>query len=63
MRGAMTPGSSLYSKKADALGRLVSAVSATVTKVALPPKTGGERVVSPQKSSISNIPVCTTDSW
>jgi len=27
MRGALNPGSSLYSKKTDALGRLVSAIA------------------------------------
>jgi hypothetical protein len=27
MRGALNPGSSLYSKKTDALGRLVSATA------------------------------------
>lgn len=50
-------------KRIAACGLMMPAVSATVTKVVLSPKTGGERVINPQKSSMSNISFCTTDSW
>jgi hypothetical protein len=76
MRGALNPGSSLYSKKADALGCLVSA-SASVSLLAVYDvcrfrhrhdssafsKNRRRAGNHPQKSSMSNIPVCTTQSW